>query len=213
MSHGGWRPHIESALKLSLPELMRKGSIVKGEHCVRRWAWSRDGEPLANLSFVAYVPAEGDDEPVGFFRLIYTAGNREGERQSYDYRITLTASSMRFGGRRWWFRCPYTDRRCLTLFKFAGIDKFCSRTAVRPIPTYACQRGSKLEAIQIRRRKLRTRLGCGYGHDDPLDRPQWMRHRTFERIFDMDAELAEAEDVAFLGHLGNLVARLERKVS
>lgn len=197
MSNGRWRPRIEAALKLSLRDLMRHGVLRRGETRRCDWQWPQDGERPATITMEATLPECGRDLENGHLRLIYTAKDRQDVQRNFDYGVHLTATPMRFGGVRWWFRCPYTDRRCLTLLKFAGVDKFCARAAIRPLPTYACQRGSRMAAIQMRRLKIRRRLDCIDEYFAPLERSKWMRRSTFQRWCELDAYLERAEDSAF----------------
>jgi hypothetical protein len=41
--------------------------------------------------------------------------------------ITLQASALRFGGRRWWFDCPKCERRCAKLYLPPHRDEFACR--------------------------------------------------------------------------------------
>jgi hypothetical protein len=103
--------------------------------------------------------------------------------------------------------CPYTDRRVLKLYKFASIEQFCSRTAIRPLPTYASQRVSGSDRINAQRWAIRRKIG-----DDLSDlfgepyKPKGMHWRTFQRYADRDAELAEREG----GYLMRLLGRWQR---
>src|SRR4029079_16662319 len=95
---------------------------------------------------------------------------------------------------------PYTHRRALTLHKFSGIEKFCHRTAIRPLPTYASQRVSGSDRIIAQRWAIRHRIGDKFSDlFGPPFKPKWMRKRTFERYAARDAELAEAEDGYLFG--------------
>lgn len=184
--------------------MMRGGSIRRGSITSGAWQWTRDGEPIASLRYVARVPAVcPDDWEFGYLRLIYSVGDR-----NYDYRVDLMPTPCRFGGMRWWFRCPSTGRRVLTLFKFSGMETFVSRQAIRPRPTYASQRLSGMGKYQHSRQRLRDRLGQGWSHDDDLVKPPRMHRGTFARYLARDSRLAEQEDTAFTRHLGNLMARL-----
>lgn len=100
--------------------------------------------------------------------------------------------------------CPYTQRRVLKLYKFGAIEKFCSRTAIRPLPIYASQRTSGASRIINQRWALRRKLGDTFSDlfSEPC-KPKWMRWRTFERYAARDAALAQAE-------FGALMRRMER---
>jgi hypothetical protein len=43
--------------------------------------------------------------------------------------ILLVFTTPKLGGKRWWFVCPTTGRRCRTLYLTPGGDRFASRQA------------------------------------------------------------------------------------
>lgn len=203
MSYGGWRPHLESALRLSVSDLRTAGALKAGTTCLGTWQWSRGGEPAGSISYRVQLTGTRD----GTLTLTYTTTNRDGGKQDHSYDVRLSSEAMRFGGVRWWFHCPYTGRRVLKLYKFGSIDKFCARTAIRPLPTYASQRVSGIEKYQHARWRLRKKLGDPGSLLDNLNKPPGMRWKTFARYVDRDNALAEKEDMAFLGHCRTLMAR------
>lgn len=197
---GGWHPHIESALCLTLSRLFEDGSVSAG--CTRagvlRWTNIRTREEVAS---VGYHAALGEDS--GTLTLNYTHTNRDGEREQVKCVIRLWTRPMRFGGKRWFMSCPYTAKPALKLYKFSGISKFCHRTAIRPLPTYASQRASGQNRIIEKRWGLRRRLGDDFSDlfGEPI-KPKWMRWRTFERYRALDTMLAEREMPYFARFLG-----------
>lgn len=192
----GWRPHIESALSLGITQFRREGKLKEGTRA-GTWAWWRDGEQIASIGYT--ITVEGSR---GTLRLNYsTESARGGERQQLHYAIQLESQPLGFGGMRWWFRCPCTNRRVGKLYKFSGIDWFCARTAVRPLPTYASQRASKLDRVLERRWAIRRKLADDGSLFDDLVKPKGMRWRTFARYAERDEALAEVE----LGYLGKLL--------
>ena len=59
-----------------------------------------------------------------YLRIYYTqTDNYSGEKKDFDYKIPLTNTSCRFGGKRYWFICPwykngvYCGKRVGTLYK------------------------------------------------------------------------------------------------
>lgn len=206
MSHGGWRPHLESALCLSVSDLRKAGALKAGTTCLGTWQWSRGSEPAGFISYRVAVTGTRD----GTLTLTYTTTNRDGEKQDHSYDVPLGSEAMRFGGVRWWFHCPYTGRRVLKLYKFGSIDKFCARTAIRPLPTYASQRVSGIEKYQHARWRLRKKLGDPGDLRDNLNKPPRMREATFARYWEKDCDLAEREDMAFLGRMRTFMARWAR---
>lgn len=65
--------------------------------------WSRNGEKTGNISIQA---ALGDNEQ--YVRFSYTqTDNSSGEKTDLDYKIPLTTTPCYFGGKRYWFTCPW----------------------------------------------------------------------------------------------------------
>lgn len=65
--------------------------------------WSRRGEKIGEISIQSYI---FDFEQ--YIRFIYTQTNRHtGEKHDFDYKIPLTTTSCHFGGKRYWFICPW----------------------------------------------------------------------------------------------------------
>lgn len=59
----------------------------------------------------------------GYLRIYYTQTNYDtNEKKEFDYKIPLTTTPCRYGGKRYWFRCPwnkngkYCGRRVGTLY-------------------------------------------------------------------------------------------------
>ncbi len=61
---------------------------------------------------VEHYPNDGGDDPI-------------------EYAVPLIYTTPRFGGLRWWFRCPATWRRCTKLYLPNGGRRFLSRHAYR----------------------------------------------------------------------------------
>lgn len=133
----GWRPHIESALCLDLRRMLSTGTLRPGSTTSGAWVWTDPhfGEGVASVGYRALLNVcEGE------LTLNYSHHDRNGERKDVQCIVPLCTTPLNYGGLRWYFVCPYTGRRALKLYKWSCIDGFCHRTAVRPLPTYACQR-------------------------------------------------------------------------
>lgn len=195
----GWRPHIESALSLDLRCMFQQGALRAGSRTAGNWHWTCDGEETASIGYCAALGTEA-----GTLTLNYTAG-REGDREAVTCTIRLVTLPRHYGGYIWYFVCPYTGRRARKLYKWSGIAYFCHREAIRPRPTYACQRVSGLDRIMARRWTIRRKLGDNVGDllCEPF-KPKWMRWRTFERHCRRDRELAARENAYFAGFIARL---------
>ena len=65
--------------------------------------FSRNGEKTGSISIQSFV---GDGEQ--YVKFIYTqTNNNTGEKNDFDYKIPLTTTSCYFGGKRYWFICPW----------------------------------------------------------------------------------------------------------
>jgi hypothetical protein len=166
-----------------------------------RWTNTRTGKERASLGFRAEL---GPDS--GTLTLNYSHGP-DSERKAVTCTIPLDTVPCHYGGRRWYFRCPYTHRRALKLYKWARIDWFCHRDAIRPRPTYVSQRDGGADRIMRQRWAIRRKLRDDFStlFDDPW-KPKGMRWRTFERYAARDSDLAAREGVYFARLLGRLGA-------
>lgn len=177
----GWRPHIESALCLSLPRLLKQRQLVPGRITAGSLHW-RDsgGDELAAVGFRADL-----GETSGTLVLGYRV-NGQDEQST----IRLSTVPNHYGGRNWFMHCPATGKRARKLYKWSGLPYFRHREAVRPRPTYACQRVGGHDRIISQRWALRRRMGDQWSDlfGEPV-KPKWMRWRTFERYAARDAEL------------------------
>ena len=194
---GGWRPHLESALCLNLPRLLRTSAIWPGCNVSGALHWTNgDGDEVGSIGYHARL---GRDE--GELTLHYADGTGD-ERKAIECHVWLVTRPCHYGGRRWYFVCPYTGRRALKLYKWPGIDRFCHRDAIKPKPTYASQRVNGLDRINAQRWALRRKLGDEYStlFDEPV-KPKWMRWRTFQRYLDRDAQLEAREGRYLFGLL------------
>lgn len=196
----GWRPHIESALCLSLDRLLATRCIVPGERVTGILRWDHDGEELASARFKAELGTNA-----GTLTLHYTHAGRNSEPQAVTCTIVLSTVPLHYGGLRWYMQCPYTGRRALKLYKWAGIKQFCHREAIQPKPTYASQRVSGSDRIMAQRWVLRRKLG-DHASDLTCDpyKPKWMRWRTFQQYLDRDADLEAREAPYFTRMLDRL---------
>ena len=189
---GGWRPHIEEALRLSVARMFAAGALVPARETSGHWQWTRGDKACGSIGYDAKL-----DETSGTLTLAYSVG-RDGERRNIECKIPLVTVPCSYGGRRWYAVCPYTGRRALMLYKWEPVDLFCHRDAIRPRPTYAIQRVSGFERVIAQRWALRQKMGDNLSDllGEPI-KPKWMRRRTFERYAARDAEL-EAQDVEYM---------------
>ncbi len=83
--------------------------------------WTQSGFGGEHKSSVSIQTSIGDE---GYLRIYYTQTDRDtDEKKDFDYKIPLTTTPCRYGGKRFWFTCPwyksgkYCGRRVGTLYK------------------------------------------------------------------------------------------------
>lgn len=196
MSRCGWRPHIESALRLRLADL--RGALQSGSTFLcGSLQWTLDGKPWASVGYRATL-----GETDGELRLHYRCSKGD-EARDVECLVRLSSVPLNYGGRRWYMHCPLSGQRVLVLYKWNTIDQFCARESVRPSPIYASQRVSDCSRIREQRWAIRRKLGDTFSDlfGEPF-KPKGMRWRTYERHCARDRELAERENVYLLRLLG-----------
>lgn len=172
----GGAPVVENGLVLSLSALRREGLLRPGRSSGGlTWSMAYSGLEVGSISYERWI---GEED--GTFRLIYSRTGA-GEKSRSDYVIRLEATPQPFGGRRWWFVCPVTGARCAKLYLIGGATRFASRRAYHRI-AYRSQRATPFDRACERAWNLRRKLGAYQGGlGDEIEKPKWMRQRTFER--------------------------------
>jgi hypothetical protein len=194
------RVRLESGLKLDLNRLARRGLVVPGAATgpiAIGWTDS-DGEYTAAAAITADM--RGPDE--GWFHI------KSWQHGGFDQRIILQARPRHFGGRQWFFLCPYLNRRAMVLWMPPGARSFACRQRWGRQVAYASQCLDRDNRAHRGQAKIRTRL-CGIGGFDPDEwdmppKPKWMRWRTYNRAV---AKFEQYDSILDEG-VAELVARL-----
>jgi hypothetical protein len=194
------RPTVESALRLDIVAMMRRGLMQPGARVGCELRFSLDDDEI-DIRCEAHVGA-----PAGsFIRLRYAMTDYwTGEEIEIDDKIFLATTRPPFGGLRWWFLCPRSGRRVRKLYLPLGGRHFWSRRAY--VLAYASQRGTAIDRAHRGQAKIKARL---IGNLDPDDwdlppKPKRMRWRTYQRYLD---KFDAYENILDWG-TANLVARL-----
>lgn len=183
------KPLVEDCLTLDLAWLMRLGPIRTGQTGNGQVKWSRDDHTACALQFHI------DLRDIGPARLImdYTLTAACDEQRRIQQVITLTSRPQNFGGRRWWMRCPETDKRVRTLHLPTGGNHFASRSAWGL--AYSVERLSRFDRPFEKLFRVQRKLGTEQGLGIALKKPKGMWRRTFARHIDelakRDADCAE----------------------
>lgn len=194
-----YRATLESGLRLDINRLARRGFIRPGaatgpvglQWTNSDWGYITSGVITADLS----------GEVAGWLRI-----QIDGRA---DQLIHLVARPRHFGGRQWFFMCPYLNRRCMVLWMPPGADRFACRQRWGRQVAYQSQFLDRDNRAHRGKALLNRRL-CSIGGLDSEDwdfppKPKWMRWRTYRRAeeqFDRYETILEEGLVALAARLG-----------
>ena len=176
MPRPGYRVRLESGLKLDINWLIRRRVIIPGFRFDRprsiSWTESYTGDEIATAEIL--FDLQGQDQ--GYIDI--KIGN-------LNQRIILVARPRHFGGRQWYFICPYINRSVSVLWMPPGANYFACRQRWGRQVAYASQFLDRDNRAQRGKVKINSRL-CSIGGLDPDDwefppKPKWMRWRTYNR--------------------------------
>jgi hypothetical protein len=196
------RVRLEAGLKLSLPKLIRDGMIKPNRNLVTsglmRWTYAYSGEESASMAYRAGF----NNEEWGWLHL---------QSGSLDQTITLCSEPRHFGGRQWYFRCPYTGRKASVLWMPPGAKEFSSRQRWGRQVAYGSQFQTWFDRACDGSRKLRYRLDKRGIYDVVGDilppKPKWMRWNTYNRICDRIEHYDGLTDERTIMLMGRLLGR------
>ena len=197
MPRPGYRARLENGLKLDLNRLSRQGFIRPGiatRPVGITWTSDYWGE-IATGTITADM--SGENGPHGWFRI---------QIGGLDQRIHLLARPRHFGGRQWFFICPYLNRRCMVLWMPPGARDFGCRQRWGRSVAYNSQFLDRDNLAHRGQARIKLRL-CEVGGFDPDQwsfppKPKWMRWSTYKRA---EEQFDRYEDV-----LDNGIERLAR---
>jgi hypothetical protein len=197
----GGAPVIEDGLVLSISALRRDGLLRSGRWSGRLvWRMVYSGKETSNISYIADI-----GEETGSWRVIYTTTHADGSKTPSDYTISLISTPQPFGGRRWWFLCPFSGARVAKLYMVPGSTKFAARTAYRRRLAYRSQRAAPFDRACERAWHLRHALGDRHGAlGDWIEKPKWMRWQTFEKKLARVRQAEARADALLLWHFRRL---------
>jgi hypothetical protein len=181
---------LEDGLKLDLDRLIRQGCVRPGAAfgpCPIHWTDDYFGEEIA----IGLLSGHMQGERTGWLKI--QIGN-------LDQRISLLTKTCHFGGRRWYFQCPVTQRCCSVLWMLPGAAWFCSRQAWGSQVAYKSQFASPQYRAQLGQAKIRSRLIDNLDPDewDFPPKPKWMRWHTYQRNLQKFEAYEEVRDRGFL---------------
>lgn len=121
-------------------------------------------------------------------------------------RVRLERVPMRFGGHRTWFLCPACGQRRGMMF--LGSNAWACRCCLRL--KYPSSREDRHGRLGRKMQKRMRRLGSGWTNDlRSLDKPRWMRWRTYWKLREELAHLDHDRALELLGSIGARYGSLE----
>lgn len=162
------RGALNAAIRLDIRAMRRQGFIRPGAVTsgVQRWTWVGTDQETGSVSVTVNLA-----DPDAGFAVVRFALNGDPRVQE----IRIESRPMRYGGRRFYFVCPRTYRRCEVLPMLGGV--FASRQAHRL--TYQSQSADRLGRMRDKAWALEKRLWPEKGKGKP--RP---RGRNRQRLLD-----------------------------
>jgi hypothetical protein len=183
------RGAVEATYRLDMRQLRRRGLVRPGERASTLWSWKRAEETTGSIN----VAVNLTDPDNGHAELTFSVGG-----EPRYVRVTMEAVACRYGGRRYYFLCPRSGRRCEVLCGVGG--EFASRQHHRL--TYFSQSETPLDRLARASRKAEAKLRGENGRPKPRG-PN--RERLFERFVKLETAWTEAFDAEAMRRFGYLM--------
>ena len=98
---------VEDCLSLDANRWTREGLLKAGNRVSGSWRWVYHSGRECSISYEVLTV----DMARPLVRLSYSwVQTASGQNESADYHVRLETTYPRFGGLRWWFRCPLRNR-------------------------------------------------------------------------------------------------------
>ncbi len=200
--HGG-RPTIEGcgSYRLSTKDLRQALRHPPGTDLAFRYRV--DDEPME--VWLQVRPAQGYLHLRHPSREVREFSSSPAPPAEMEYDVALTWTPAGFGGRRWWFVCPLSGRRCAVLHLPRGGRRFASARGyglarhVTRLPEH--------ERLWRKMAKIARRLGARADPEIPPGKPKGMHQRTYERLLAAWHEAAERRDRIYDTKIAGFLAR------
>lgn len=205
----GWRATVEGcrSLRLDVNRITRdvRGKlrdVPEGARLIAGpiiWTWTASGEAEPRARALVTLTL---DHWRGSARLQFDVDHPSRPTGPQDQTVQMETTPCPFGGRRWWWLCPATGRRCTTLYLPNGGTLFLSRGRGAYRLAYASQKESEMERSHARLARLHRKMGGDYAYadDPPPCRPKWMRRHTYNRLVaDWEAQMDRHDEIWMAG--------------
>jgi hypothetical protein len=121
--HVGAKRTVEECLSVSAGILARGGVFRAGARVAGNLRYSGD----RSVGFRAWTDEQGHGSITFTFTWHARACGGQGWDQGHRCSVGLTSTTLPHGGRRWWFLCPFCDRRRGKLYLPSGDAGFACR--------------------------------------------------------------------------------------
>jgi hypothetical protein len=189
------RARLESGLRFDINRAIRDGWIKPGAHTrtLIQWAERPEWTISANLT--------GTQR--GYLRI---------QIGTLDEWIELVARPRHFGGRQWYFICPYMNRHAMVLWMPPGARSFACRQRWGRQVAYASQFLDRDNRAYRGQAKISSRL-CAIGGFDPDEwhmppKPKWLRWRTYNRAMEKFDRYESILDEGTLALMARIIGRV-----
>lgn len=155
------------------------------------WQWSIGGEVTASIRYRVEA---------GRVVLSYRVRSYGGQWEDVEEPVRLETTPCRYGGIRYWFRCPAVGcgRRVAILY---GAGRYFACRHCYHL-AYSSQREGASDRAMRRADKLRARLGWEPGIlNGEGGKPKWMRWRTYERLSEQAERFTDQSMLALAARL------------
>jgi hypothetical protein len=139
------------------------------------WSVTRMGEKHIRSSIGFNVKTFQDERP--YFQPIYSNSDT---KEKFDYKISLTTTSLNYGGKRWWFICPLKGcgKRVGKLYlsgRYFGCRKCLNLS-------YESQNEAPHWRMLTKAQNIHRKLGGSGCTDDWVRKPKYMHQKTYARL-------------------------------
>src|SRR5262245_25966175 len=188
-------PVIETCRRIDLRGFARDGLLRDGYEWQNRIIWSS--------GFSIALECRMEPPHCRMLRLRYkTDDEYDEELVEIDETFYLQRFPQPYGGFRWYFICPSSNRRCSVLFKPPGSRRFRSRRGFRCRLQYRSQQLSPMSRYQHGAAKAAKRVlrkGPREWREEYEDwefppKPKWMRWKTYNRLDEKAQAYEQAAD-------------------
>lgn len=163
----GSRDTCEASLRIDIRYMREQEMLRPGSQGTL--SWSRGGEQTGWIRYKVHAET---------LELDYRTRPAGGDWKPVNEHFQFERMEQPFGGSRLFLTCPRCQRRCLVLY--GGCHFRCRKCSNL---VYASQNEDASGRAMSKAQKIRKRLGCDGGFDDPFPpKPKGMHWATYDRM-------------------------------